>query len=70
MLMRYVGSEWFLLIFLSFFPQFGKNLISDGLNLVHRMFRQVAIVSECLLDLLDLVDLSLVLPFIMANLNL
>lgn len=60
----------FLLIFLTFFSQFSKDLIPYSLDLPNRMFRQVAILGKCLLYLFNLVDLGLVLPFITANFNL
>lgn len=61
---------YFLLIFLTFLSQFSKDLIPYSLNFSDRMFRQVTILSESLLNLLNLVYLSLVLPLILTNLNL
>jgi hypothetical protein len=68
--MSYLLSSSFLMIFLTLFSQLSKDLIPYGLDLPDRVLRQVAILSESLLDLLDLVYLCLVLPFIMANFNL
>jgi hypothetical protein len=60
----------FLLIFLTFFSQFSKYLVSYCLYLPDRMFRQVTILSKRPLYLLYLIHLSLILSFIMANFDL